>query len=141
MSATTATAAWFAGLAADPRLHDLRRTLDAGGVAEAHGLTGPARLLVPLLLTGRPLLVVVARENDVEQAAEDLRTLAREAGAPGAVLPFPAPGPAPFRGLPRHADAALRRAAAIHASRVGDLRAWVASPAGLLRPVLEPRRR
>ena len=139
MSATTATAAWFASLAADPRLVALRRALDAGAVAEVHGLTGPARLLVPLLLTGRPLLVVVARENDVEQAAEDLRTLAQEVGAPGAVLPFPAPGPAPFRGLPRHADAALRRAAAIHAARHGTLRAWVASPAGLLRPVLQPR--
>ena len=139
MSATTATAAWFTALAADPRLDALRRALDAGGLAEVHGLTGPARLLVPLLLTGRPLLVVVARENDVEPAAEDLRTLAQEVGAAGAVLPFPAPGPAPFRGLPRHADAALRRAAAIHAARRGNLRAWVASPAGLLRPVLQPR--
>jgi len=133
------TAAWFAGLASDPRLHEPRRALDAGGVAEIHGLTGPARLLVPLLLTTRPLLVVVARENDVEQAAEDLRTLAQQVGAAGAVLPFPAPGPAPFRGLPRHADAALRRAAAMHAARGGALRAWVSSPAGLLRPVLQPR--
>jgi transcription-repair coupling factor (superfamily II helicase) len=139
MSATTATAAWFAPLAADPRVDALRRALAAGERAEVHGLTGPARLLVPLLLTSRPLLVVVARENDVEQAAEDLRTLAQEVGAAGAVLPFPAPGPAPFRGLPRHADAALRRAAAIHAARNGNLRAWVASPAGLLRPVLQPR--
>ena len=139
MSATAATAAWFAALAADGRLDGLRGTLAAGGRAEVHGLTGPARLLVPLLLTERPLLVVVARENDVERAAEDLRTLAREVGAPGPVLPFPAPGPAPFRGLPRHADAALRRAAAIHAARHEDVRAWVASPAGLLRPVLQPR--
>jgi len=138
MSATTATAAWFAALAADPRLEALRRALGGGEVAEVHGLSGPARLLVPLLLTGRPLLVVVARENDVEQAAEDLRTLAQEVGASGSVLPFPAPGPAPFRGLPRHADAALRRAAAIHAARRSP-RAWVASPAGLLRPVLHPR--
>jgi transcription-repair coupling factor (superfamily II helicase) len=139
MSATAATASWFAPITADPRLEALRRALDAGEVADAHGLTGPARLLVPLLLTGRPLLVVVARENDVEPAAEDLRTLAREVGAAGAVLPFPAPGPSPFRGLPRHADAALRRAAAIHAARRGTLRAWVASPSGLLRPVLQPR--
>jgi transcription-repair coupling factor (superfamily II helicase) len=142
VSATAATAAWFAPLAADPRMEALRRALEAAQVAEVHGLTGAARLLVPLLLTGRPLLVVVARENDLEAAAEDLRTLAQEAGAGGAVLPFPAPGPAPFRGLPRHADAALRRAAAMHAARAAGgrtLRAWVASPAGLLRPVLQPR--
>ncbi len=138
-SAATATATWFAALAADARLAALRDTLDAARVAEVHGLTGPARLVVPLLTTSRPLLVIVARENDVEQVAEDLRTLAREVGAAGAVVPFPAPGPSPFRGLPRHADAALRRAAAMHAARGADLRAWVASPAGLLRPVLQPR--
>src|SRR5262249_2680945 len=57
----------------------------------------------------------------------------------GAVLPFPAPGPAPFRGLPRHPDASLRRAAALHAASQGRLLAMVASPAGLLRPSLTPR--
>jgi transcription-repair coupling factor (superfamily II helicase) len=140
VSATpAAVATWFTGLAGDPRLDELRRALADGQVAEVHGLVGPARLLAPLLLTSRPLLVVVAREMEVEQATEDLRTLAREVGASGPVLPFPAPGPSPFRGLPRHADAALRRAAAMHAARQGTLRAWVASPAGLLRPVLQPR--
>ena len=119
----TSAPTWFGALAADPRLETLRATLDAGGMAEAHGLTGAARLLVPLLLSGRPLLVVVARESEVEQATDDLRTLATEVGASGPVLPFPAPGPAPFRGLPRHSDAALRRAAAMHAARHGALRA------------------
>ena len=93
--------------AAAARRNGLREALEAGEVAAVHGLPGAARLLVPLLATARPLLVVVPHERDVETAADDLRTLAAEAGAEGAVLPFPAPGPAPFRGLPRHADAAL----------------------------------
>ncbi|HET7747036.1 MAG TPA: transcription-repair coupling factor, partial [Vicinamibacteria bacterium] len=75
----------------------------------------------------------------MQPLAEDLRTLAAEAGLAGLVLPFPAPGPAPYRGLPRHAEASLRRAAALHAALRGRARAWVASPAGLLRPVLAAR--
>ena len=70
--------------------------------------------------------------------ADDLRALAGEAGRPGAVLPFPGPGPPPFRGLPRHPDASLRRASALLTARRGALLALVASPAGLLRPVLAP---
>jgi transcription-repair coupling factor (superfamily II helicase) len=139
MSVAAPAASWLAALRDDTRLEATRAALDAGGVAPFHGLVGAARLLVPLLVTARPLLVVVAHERDVEPAADDLRTLAAEAGAAGAVLPFPAPGPAPFRGLPRHADAALRRAAAVHAARGQKARAWVASPAGLLRPILAPR--
>ena len=77
------------------------------------GPSGPARALVPLLLADPPLLVVVPRERDVEELAQDLRTLAAEAGLAGAVLALPAPGPPPFRGLPRHADASARRAAAL----------------------------
>jgi transcription-repair coupling factor (superfamily II helicase) len=49
---------------------------------------------------------------------------------------LPAPGPPPFRGLPRHADAQARRAAALH--RALSARAVVASPFGLLRPSLAP---
>ena len=79
--------------------------------------------------------MVVPRERDVETAAEDLRTLAAEAGLAGDVLPFPSPGPPPYRGLPRHPEAALKRARrALHAAHRGRLRAVVASPAGLLRP-------
>jgi transcription-repair coupling factor (superfamily II helicase) len=118
---------------------EARRRLSADGVVPIHGLTGPARLLLPLLVAGPPLLVVASAEREVERMAEDLRTLAQAAGAPGAVLSFPAPGPAPFRGLPRHPEASLRRAAAVHAALRGRLSALVASPAGLLRPILAPR--
>src|SRR6185369_8309802 len=82
------------------------------------------------------LLVVTAHERQVDELADDLRTLVREAALDGAVLAFPAPGPPPFRGLPRNPDASARRAAVLHAAGRGQLRAVVASPAGLLRPVL-----
>ena len=127
------------GVAAHPQVGEARRLLAADGLVALHGLAGPARLLVPLLVSGPPLLVVVSAERLVERATEDLRTLAQEAGAPGAVLALPAPGPAPFRGLPRHPEASLRRAAAVHAALRGRLSALVASPAGLLRPILAPR--
>ena len=109
--------------------------LAATGHLDLAGLVGSARLLVPLLLSDQPALFVLACEKDVETAASDLQLLVREAGLPGAVLSFPAPGPPPFRGLPRHTDASLRRAAALHAVARGA-RALVASPAGLLRPTL-----
>jgi len=124
-------------LRAAPRQVEAREALARDGLLSLSGLTGPARLLLPLVLMDPPLLVVVPRERDVEGAAEDLRTLAREAGVPGAVLPFPAP-PAPFRGLPRHPDASLRRATALHAAAGRTLLALVAAPAGLLRPSLAP---
>ena len=133
------TAAWVGPIAAHPQVAEARRLLAADGLVALHGLAGPARLLVPLLVSGPPLLVVVSAERLVERATEDLRTLAQEAGAPGAVLALPAPGPAPFRGLPRHPEASLRRAAAVHAALRGRLSALVASPAGLLRPILAPR--
>jgi len=134
--ATRALTTSFAGLEAEPRLAGLREVLARGERAEVSGLAGPARLLAALLLTDRPLLVVAPHEREVEELASDLKTLAAELGAGGAVLPFPAPGPAPFRGLPRHPDAALQRAAGLDAARRGALRALVASPAGLLRPSL-----
>ena len=133
------TAPWVAPLAGDARLASARETLSRGGRAELQGLTGPARLLLPLLLTDAPLLVVTPHERDVEEAADDLRTLAAEVGRAGSVLAFPAPGPAPLRGLPRHPEASLRRAAALHAAARGRLAAMVASPAGLLRPSLVRR--
>ena len=130
---------WPADLAALPALVRARELLRGPDPVRLAGLMGTARLVVGLLLSEPSLLVVVPREKDVEPAAEDLRTLAAEIGLPGGVLPFPSPGPAPFRGLPRHADASQRRAAALHAARQGRLRALVASPAGLLRPVLAGR--
>ena len=113
-----------------------RGRLAKGEVAPLAGLLGAARLLAPLLLTDAPLLVVVPRERDVEESVENLKTLAQECGRAQAVLPFPAPGPSPFRGLPRNPDAALQRATAVHAARRGRVVAIVASPAGLLRPTL-----
>jgi hypothetical protein len=127
---------WLAPLLDSRPLREAGEALSRDGFVEISGPAGPARALVPLLLAEAPLLVVVPRERDVEEVAEDLRTLAREADRPGPVLAFPAPGPPPFRGLPRHADASLRRAAALHAAIGGRLRALVASPAGLLRPSL-----
>jgi transcription-repair coupling factor (superfamily II helicase) len=112
------------------------RALAASGHVRLSGLVGPARGLVPLLLAEAPLLVVVPRERDADEMAQDLRTLAVEARLEGAVLALPAPGPPPFRGLPRHADASARRAAALLQAR--SARALVASPASLLRPSLAP---
>ena len=135
----TRAASWLAAASANPSIAEARRVLAAAGHLDVHGLTGPARLLVPLLASPPPLLVVVSAERLVERVAEDLRTLLQEMGAPGAVLTLPAPGPAPFRGLPRHPEAALRRAASVHAALRKRLGALVASPAGLLRPILAPR--
>jgi transcription-repair coupling factor (superfamily II helicase) len=127
---------WLAPLGSLPALAEARRTLAASGRVALSGLVGPPRGLVPLLLARAPLLVVVPRERDVDETAQDLRTLAAEAALPGAVLALPAPGPPPFRGLPRHADASARRAAALLQARAA--RALVASPASLLRPSLSP---
>ncbi len=131
------------GLADLPLLAQARARLAASGSARLSGLAGPARVLLPLLLAEAPVLVVVPRERDVEEAAQDLRTLAAQAEIPGSILALPAPGPSPFRGLPRHADASARRAAALLHARGGAnggeaLRALVASPVGLLRPSLAP---
>jgi transcription-repair coupling factor (superfamily II helicase) len=127
---------WTDRLDRDAQLAAAREALGRGEVAPLSGLSGPGRLLVPLLATDRPLLFMVPRERQVEEVAEDLRTLAAETGAAGDVLPFPAPGPPPFRDLPRHPDASLRRALVLHGAARGRLRAVVASPAGLLRPTL-----
>src|SRR5262249_28279756 len=124
-------------LAGYERLEDARAALQTGRLDLA-GLTGPARAFLPLFLLEPPVLVVVPRERDVEETAADLQTLAAEAGLAGAVLALPAPGPPPFRGLPRHVDASARRAAALLAAKRPGLRALVASPAGLLRPSLAP---
>ncbi len=130
---------WLAPLARLPALAAARTRLAEAGRVALCGPTGPARALVPLLLAEPPLLVVVPRERDVDEIAQDLRTLAAEAGLPGVVLTLPAPGPPPFRGLPRHADASARRAAALLSARAGAARALVASPYGLLRPSLAPQ--
>ena len=127
---------WLAPLVELGSLAEARSTLAATGRVALSGLVGPLRGLVPLLIAERPLLVVVPRERDAEETAQDLRTLAAEAGLEGAVLALPAPGPPPFRGLPRHADASARRAAALLQAR--SARALVASPASLLRPCLAP---
>jgi transcription-repair coupling factor (superfamily II helicase) len=132
-------AGWLSPLQALDAVREVRQRLAASGAAALSGLTGPARLLVALLVAEPPTLVVVPRERDVEEATRDLQTLADEAGEQGAILALPAPGPPPFRGLPRHADASARRAAALLTARRGGLRALVASPAGLLRPSLAPR--
>ncbi len=126
------------GLRAAPGLREAKEALDRAGRVSVSGLVGPVRGLVPLLLAEAPALVVVPREKDVDELAQDLRTLAMAAGLPGAVHAFPAPGPPPYRGLPRHADASLRRAATLLAVRRGGLLALVASPAALFRPSLAP---
>jgi transcription-repair coupling factor (superfamily II helicase) len=72
----------------------------------------------------------------VDVLAEDLRLFMTELGRSGQVLPFPAPGPPPFRGLPRHPEASLRRATALLAAGRDPASVVVASPAGLLRPSL-----
>ena len=113
----------------------------AAVVRARRGLVGPARLLAAAARsTERPLLVVVPRERDVEAAAEDLRTLAAEAGRAGAGAALPGararrPSAAcPGTPTPRCAarPPCTRRTAAA-------LRALVASPAGLLRPTLTRR--
>jgi len=133
-----APADWTSLLRALPALDAARGALDALGRVEIAGLVGPARGLAPLLLLSPPVLFVVPRERDVDELVQDLRTLAPEAGLDGAVLALPAPGPPPFRGLPRHADASARRAAALLQARAGGVRALVASPFALMRPSLAP---
>jgi len=130
------TASWLAALQGKAFVSEASARLKAEGRVALAGLTAPAQVLLPLLLVEQPLLIVTPYERDVDAVAEDLRLLAGEAGQPGEVLPFPAPGPPPFRGLPRHPEASLRRATALLAASRGRLRAMVASPAGLLRPSL-----
>jgi transcription-repair coupling factor (superfamily II helicase) len=128
--------AWTDRVRASTAVRAAREALAADGRLDLAGAAGSARLLLPLLIADGPLIVVVPTERDVDRAALDLRTLAGEAGAPGQVLPFPSPGPLPYRGLPRHPESALERAAVLRAAARGALRALVASPAGLLRPTL-----
>ena len=129
---------WLQELAGAPRLLALRAALEQRGQLDLSGLQGPARLLVPLLLSPQPLLVVTPRERDLEPVAADLRTWLQELGESGAVGLFPAPDPGPFRGLQRNPEATLQRAATLHAAGRRRLRALVASPTGLLRPSLAP---
>jgi transcription-repair coupling factor (superfamily II helicase) len=116
----------------------LRERLTNDGHADLSGLTGPGRFLLPLLIAKGPFLFVTPRERDIDDTVQDLRTIASEIGADGAILPFPAPGPSLYRDLPRHAEACLRRAAALHSASQGQALAVVASPAGLLRPSPSP---
>jgi transcription-repair coupling factor (superfamily II helicase) len=127
---------WLAPLAELPAALRAREALTATGRAAIAGPCGPLRALLPLLLTPQPLLLVVPRERDVEETSQDLRTLAAAAGIAGTVLPLPAPGPPPFRGLPRHESAQARRAVTL--LKASSARVVVASPAGLLRPSLAP---
>jgi transcription-repair coupling factor (superfamily II helicase) len=120
----------------------LRARWPAAGRLALSGASGPAALACVLALTAdidAPLLIAVPRDKDADDVAGDLRTLAAECGRVGTVLALPAPGPGPFRGLPRHPDAMQRRAASLHAAARGRLLALVASPAALLRPSLAPR--
>jgi len=128
---------WLGPLLDLAAVAEAREALARLGEARLSGPVGAARALVPLLVAEPPLLVVVPRERDVEETAQDLGTLAAGAGLGGRVLALPSPGPPPFRGLPRHADASARRAAALLQAR--RALALVASPAGLLRPSLAPR--
>ena len=128
---------WADRVAAAAPVAEARERLRSTGRLDLSGPAGTARLLLPLLLADAPLLVVLPSDREVETATDDLRSLAAEAGLEGDVLPFPSPGPLPYRGLPRHPDSALKRATALHAAHRGRLRAVVASPAGLLRPTLQ----
>jgi transcription-repair coupling factor (superfamily II helicase) len=134
------TAGWLAPLREGGAFARAREGLARDGRLDLSGLEGSAGLLAALLVAEGPMLVVVPREREVEAAAADLRMLSGELGSAAAVLPLPAPGPPPFRGLPRHPDASLKRAAVLCAARRGTLRALVASPAGLLRPALTASR-
>lgn len=128
---------WTDRVASAAAVSEARERLRSGGRLDLSGPAGTARLLLPLVLSDRPLLLVVPSDREVETATDDLRSLAAESGLAGEVLPFPSPGPLPYRGLPRHPDSALKRATALHAAHRGRLRAVVASPAGLLRPTLQ----
>ena len=130
---------WLAAVSDLDGLQQAWIALGESGRVSLAGPPAPARALNPLLVTEPPLLIVGPRERDVEETTDDLRTLAAEGGLEGAILSLPAPGPPPFRGLPRHVDASARRAAALLAARRPGLRALVASPSGLLRPSLTPR--
>jgi hypothetical protein len=62
------------------------------------GSPAPRASSSPLLVSGPPLLIVVGTERLVERVTEDLRTLAQETGAAGAVSPSPRPAPRPSAG-------------------------------------------
>ena len=134
------TARWTQGLLTLEGLREARALLGSQRRAALRGLTGTARLLAGLVVAADrgAILFVVPRERDVESMAQDLGMLALQLGLTGSVLPFPAPGPLPFRALARHPEASLTRAASLLAARRGALCAAISSPAGLLRPVLAP---
>ena len=135
----------------DPRRHLARgpRRRSAGadvargprrGARRPRSPGSPARrgLLVPLLdHRPSPAGRGAARRARSSRRPTTCGPSPRRSASRAAVLPFPAPGPAPFRGpargtrMPR-CDARRRCTRPATAA----LRAWVASPAGLLRPVL-----
>ena len=92
----------------DARLDALRRALErrAGG----RGLTawpGPRACSCPSCSPAAPLLVVVPREKRRRAGGRGPAHAGRGGRARRArCCPSPRPGPPPFRGLPRHADAA-----------------------------------
>ena len=101
--------------------------------------SGPRALLVRCCSPTRRCWWWCPRERDVEEAAQDLRTLAARGRPPGAVLSFPGARArrrsAACRAIPRPRCAGPPRCT----RRARALRAVVASPAGLLRPSLAPR--
>ena len=74
---------WLAPIGDLDLLEQARTALVERRRVALSGPTGPARALLPLLITEPPLLVIVPRERDVDQTADDLRTLAIEAGLAG----------------------------------------------------------
>ena len=142
VSAAPRPRAWLAALAADPRLDALRRALDAARWPRSHGLTGPARLLAAAAAHRRARCSWwCPRERDVERAGRRPAHAGRGGRAPRArCCPSRRPGPRPSAGCPATPDAALRRAAALHAARARPrcARWWPRPPACCARS-LAPR--
>ncbi|MCC7124568.1 MAG: hypothetical protein IT178_06955, partial [Acidobacteria bacterium] len=112
------------------------------------GLGGSARALavaaIAHRLRTRPVLFVVAADNMLDEAVDDVRLLLRgleglaDAVVERAVLPVPSLQVDPYRGLEPHFQTTSARAAALHALESGQVRVLVASMPALLPRLASP---
>ena len=75
-------------LAREPGFLALQRALADGRATRVTGLSGPARLLVPLAVTDCLLVFLTPHERDMEALAGDLETLIPWLGGAGTLATF-----------------------------------------------------